>query len=92
MEAGELDLLRDGVGEVVLFWDSFGTTANRIIENFVPPSGTIDSAQIVIDAIPVPEPGTGMLLMLGLVMASIRLPIGRGASGRISGFRRSRSK
>ena len=66
------DFLLQGSGRIHLFWNSFFGNPDLIVRNNIEPSGEIFSARLVIDATPIPEPSTGLLLGLGLAMLARR--------------------
>jgi hypothetical protein len=59
------DFLLDGQGSLTLFWNSALGNPDRIILNVVEPSGEILHARLIVEASPVPEPSTLLLVAAG---------------------------
>jgi hypothetical protein len=71
------DFLRTGAGSFQIHWNHPVFLPDQDIRNFVPQTGTIYAAALVIDAIPIPEPSTitslaAALLALGAARRSVR--------------------
>ena len=68
------DHLRDGRGTISLSWNGIGFIPELIVKNFVPPTGTISDAFLIIEAVPVPEPAPQLTAAVSLaVLALLRL-------------------
>jgi hypothetical protein len=61
-------LLIERTGRAVSGWDGTGTVyANEIVN-----AGSLDRGQVIFTAVPVPEPGTGSLVLLGMLGLAVR--------------------
>ena len=66
------DYLLDGEGQVNLGWNAIFALPETIIMNVTNPSAEIFSARLIIEATPIPEPSTALLVATGLLMLSKR--------------------
>lgn len=65
---GDWDFLLDGEGSLILFWNNTSGDPDRIIQNFVAPSGEIINARLIVEGTPIPEPSTALLVAAGLLL------------------------
>ncbi len=65
------DFLLDGEGSLTLFWNRLLGNPDRIIQNVIEPSGEIFGARLIVEAVPIPEPSTCLLLAAGLLALGV---------------------
>lgn len=78
----DFQFLLDGKGSLTLFWNDVSGDPDLIIRNVIPPSGEILNARLIIEATPVPEPSTALLVTAGLVALTVAR---RALTGNVSG-------
>lgn len=64
----DFQFLLDGEGSLTLFWNVLFGDPDRIILNYMEPSGEIFNARLIIDGTPIPEPSTALLVAAGLLV------------------------